>query len=398
MDLNSKINWTEGMELTARTFIGMEQQLDARQQIALRMATGSCLAGMIPGTEFQCSGIFVGSTYEIERLQCTALLPSGRIVCADEKAEIPIPMLFGSEYYLTVAIGISQIEFEKEGVPYVRHQYVYTIQTLDETKNSDVVPIMKFVAKQGVLSVDPDYIKPCLMVADNPVFADYIQKYIDILTTITSHANLEDGDGKRAMLRYLFQMKSYSMRHSVNDLILFTQEMVQAIDYYIVTPNQTTKMEIPQPENNDIRLWLNWVESCLQGAVDILDKVVLEDNTIDYDALLAQAKKELYGRLQPELLENLAEKLKKDVQQEIDDLTQVVSSYMRETLKDELLAQVATDSETRSALLDTKLAEGMDKMNKELSKTLYDKMFPEIYMGVYNVLHEEEIDDFVPLI
>ena len=31
MDINSTINWSPGMELTARTFIGMEQQLDLRQ-------------------------------------------------------------------------------------------------------------------------------------------------------------------------------------------------------------------------------------------------------------------------------------------------------------------------------------------------------------------------------
>ena len=95
MDLNSKINWLPGMEITAQTFIGLEEKLDFQQRIAIRAALGSTRMGMLPGATLNCEGIFVKNTYEIERLQCMALLPSGRIVDADEQAVVSIPMLFG---------------------------------------------------------------------------------------------------------------------------------------------------------------------------------------------------------------------------------------------------------------------------------------------------------------
>lgn len=40
MDLNSKINWLPGMEITSQTFIGLEEKLDFQQQIAIRACIG----------------------------------------------------------------------------------------------------------------------------------------------------------------------------------------------------------------------------------------------------------------------------------------------------------------------------------------------------------------------
>ena len=56
--------------------------------------------------------------------------------------------------------------------------------------------------------------------------------------------------------------------------------------------------------------WLNWFEDYLTGAVAVLDKVVLVDNTIDYEALLRQAKAELYAQLHEELIVKLLEETK----------------------------------------------------------------------------------------
>ena len=55
-------------------------------------------------------------------------------------------------------------------------------------------------------------------------------------------------------------------------------------------------VEILEPSQIDVQLWLNWFGNYLIGAVSVLDKVVLEDKTIDYDALLRQAKAELYAQ------------------------------------------------------------------------------------------------------
>ena len=78
MDLNSRINWLPGMEITAQTFIGLEEKLDFQQQIAIRAALGSTQMGLLPGTELSCKGVFVKNTFEVENLRCMALLPHQR--------------------------------------------------------------------------------------------------------------------------------------------------------------------------------------------------------------------------------------------------------------------------------------------------------------------------------
>jgi len=398
MDLNSRINWTPGMEITAQTFIGLEQQIDLRQQIALRAALGNSQMGLLPGAKTNCQGVFVANAFEMEHLQCLGILPSGRIVNVDERVEVPIPMLYGSLYYLTVGIGDGMTEFERDGVSYLRPKYVYAIQTREEMEAGDVLPLVRFSVSQGVFSVDSDFILPCLLLSGDQRFSGFIEKYVKAMECLTDHPNLVEGDGKRTLLRFLFHLKGIDYRHSVQELVMLTQELVQAIDYFIVRPNGAQPLEIPRPSKGDIRIWLDWVDSCLTGAVAILDKVVLEDNTIDYDALLAQAKRELYEQLHPELLEKLVIQTKEELHQEMQQLTDTLSTYVKDTLKKELSDQFTTDIDTRTEQMDARLKEDMDKLSQNLEKSLYDKLFDDVYLGVYNVLHDEEVSDFVPLI
>lgn len=396
MDLNSRINWTPGMEITAQTFIGLEQQLDLRQQIALRAALGNNQMGLLPGAVMNCNGIFAGSTFEIERLQCMAILPSGRIVNADERVAVPIPMLFGQRYYLTIGYGNEVTEFEKEGVSYVRPKYVYNIQTLEEVEAGDVMPLVRFEVKEGVFSIDKEFIPPCLMLSGDSRFKTYIERYIAAMETLARHKNMMEGDGKRLMYRYLFLLKAFNSQHLVKELADLTQEIVQAVDYFIVTPNENSQVEIPQPWKGDVQMWLDWVEHYLAGAASILDKVELEDNTIDFNALLAQAKKELYEQLHPELLEQLILQTKEELHQEMQQLTDNMTTYVRETLKKNLSDELTEDIDTRSTALSTRLSEDVDKAEQNLSKSLYDKLFSDVYLGVYNVLHEENEEHFIP--
>ena len=67
-----------------------------------------------------------------------ALLPSGKIIDADEKAVVPIPMLFGDSYYLTIGISDTTTSFEKEGVPYLRPHYEYALLSLEEAETQSV--------------------------------------------------------------------------------------------------------------------------------------------------------------------------------------------------------------------------------------------------------------------
>ena len=397
MDLNSRINWLPGMEITAQTFIGLEEKLDFQQQIAIRAALGSTRMGMLPGATLSCEGIFVKNTYEIERLQCTALLPSGKIVDADEQAVVAIPMVFGDSYYLTVGIGDTLTAFEKEGIGYVRPHYVYAVKTLEEVEQSDVMPLVHFLVKDGVFSMDTDYIPPCLMMTSDPHFAAYLEKYIQLLATISSHQNLEEGDGKRAMLHYMFVLKGYSLKNSVHDFIQQLQEIAQAIDYYIMKPHSEQPIAIMAPSQADIRMWLEWFYDYLNGTVTVLDKVVLEDNTIDYDALLRQAKAELYAQLHEELIVKLLEEtkeellklVKEELQNSLDQQTRTLTTYINETMRPELHDQLTSEMKTE-----------VERLKDELSDRLYDQLYDVLFEHLFNALYVPEPEDekFVPLI
>lgn len=378
MDIDSRINWMPGMELTAQTFRELDENLDFRQQVAVRAALGSSRLGLLPGAEFSCKGVFVRNTYEIERFRCLAVLPSGRILSADEKVSLTIPMLFGQEYYLTVGYGEGEHDFEKEGVPYVSRQKQYAIHSLDELDKEDLLPVARFRVSDGVFAVDPDFIPPCLLLSEDGRFAGFGAAYAEKLQAIAAHANLEEGEGKRAVLRYLFQLKGYRWDGSVRDFIGLTREIAQAVDYYIVSPHTDKPVEVPAPTQYDIQKWLQWLTDYLSGAVSILDTVVLEDHTIDYEALLAQAKAELYERLNPELREQLLLQIKDELREELREqltgsLTELVNGQVRPELRDSL--------------------------SSELDPALYGRLYPELYDALYNALYvpEQEEEEFYPL-
>ncbi len=397
MDLNSRINWTPGMEITAQTFLGMEEKLSLQQRIAIRAALGSTRLGMLPEAILSCDGTFVKNAFEIEHLQCTALLPSGRIVDANEQVAITIPMLFGDRYYLTIGLGETNTEFEKEGVAYVRPHYEYALQTREEVETADVMPLIRFSVKEGIFSIDADYIPPCLLMTSDPRFAEYVEKYASQLTIISSHHNLEEGDGKRALLHYLFIMKGYSQKNSVHDFVMLLQEIVQAINYYIITPNTEQSVEIPEPSQVDVQLWLDWFWNYLTGAVAILDKVVLVDNTIDYDALLKQAKQELYAQLHEELIvkllsetrEELLKLVREELQNSLAQQTQILTDYINNTMKPDLLEQMQTS-----------LKHSLSILEDDLSEKIYERLYEELFEHLFNALYVPEPEDekFVPLI
>ena len=379
VNINARINWKPGMELTAQTFLDLDANLDVRQQVAIRAALGDRCMGVLPETPFHCSGSFYTNKFEIERFQCTALLPSGKMIQVDEPVSVTVPILYGNEYYLTVGLGTGQTTFEKEGVSYIRPQYTYTIIAKEDLILNDVLPIIRFVVNNGVFVVDNDFIPPCLMLPSHSVFATLRQHYVEQLTTLAEHANLKEGDGKRAMQRYLFMMKAFNMEGRVADFVNLTQEIAHAVDYFIMKPNTEQQVEIPQPMQGDVMKWLRWVEEFLAGAATMLDGLVLEDDTIDYEALLAQAKKELYDQLNPELYEKLLADIKEELREELTSkLTHEFTTYMEETLKPDL-GRI---------------------LSNELHEKLYEKLYTELFEHLFNALYvpEPKEKEYIPLI
>jgi len=321
-------------------------------------------------------------------------------VNADEDIQVPIPMLFGDKYYLTVGVSSEQSEFDKKGVPFVRPRYVYGIHTLDEVEADDLFPLMRFQASEGVFTIDMAFIPPCLLLTEHARFREYIDRYAGLLTTLATHANLEEGEGKRAMLRYVFILKGYHLRHSMQEFMQLTQEIAQAIDYYIVTPNREQHVNVPEPHQADIQAWLGWLEDYMNGAATILDGVVLEDNTIDYEALLAQAKKELYDKLHPELIEKLIADMKEQLREEIRQQTEQLTTYINGTLKTAILQELTTEFDERSTKLNDMLTERFDTLGKQLNESLYEKLYFDLFDNLFKALYvpEPEEEKYVPMI
>ena len=400
MDINARINWMPGMEITAQTFLGMADNWNYKFRLALRAALGNNMMGLLPESVFNCNGIFVKNRFEIDHLQCLALLKSGRIVSVEEDVAVTIPMLFGDRYYLTVGIGEEQTQYEREGVPYIRPHYVYGINTLEEIEDNDLFPLLRFNVTDGVFSMDPGFIPPCLLLTADERFKEYIDKYVEKLTLLSQHKSLADGEGKRAILRYVFRLKGYNLQNSLQDFVLLTQEIAQAIDYYIVTPNREQPTEVPQPSYTDIQIWLQWLDDYLTGAAVILDGVVLEDNTIDYETLLAQAKAELYEKLHPELIEKLLADMKTELQAEIKQQTESLTTYINDTLKTAILEQLSTEMDNRTTAFMEEMTQKFDEAGRQIYDSLYEKLYFELFENLFNALYvpEPEEKEFIPLI
>lgn len=379
MDVNARINWMPGMELTDQTFRALDDRLDFRQQMALRVALGNNRMGLLPDAPFCNEGMFVKNKFEMENFRCMAVMPSGRLLDVDDSVSFTIPMLYGSEYYLTVSLGKGKMEYEADGIPYVRPQYEFGLHPLEELEKDDLLPVVRFLVENGVFTIDNEFIPPCLLLSANEHFQTYIDRFADHLQALSSHANLEEGEGKRALLRYMFRLKGYGLQNTVNDFVLLVQEIVQAIDYYLIKPNLEHPAPIEQPSQYDVQKWLKWVDGYMAGAASVLDTVVLEDNTIDYATLLEQAKKELYERLNPELYERLLVGVKDDLRAELtEQLEQTFSQYIKETLRTELYTI----------------------LKSELYKSLYEEIYTELFEHLFNALFipEQAEKEFVPLI
>ena len=379
MNINSRIDWKAGMAISAQTFLELDENLRHRQQAATRAVNGNEF-GLIPFTEFDRQGGFVRNKLEIDHLACMALLPSGKILHIDEKVVVTVPLVYGNEYYLACGFGEKEVEFDVKEVPFVRPEYTYGIYSLSELEGTDLFPVMKFKVSDGIFSIDESYIPPCLYLSSNNRFQPYLEQLTKQVSLLAEHPNLEYGEGKRAFQRYAYLLKSYDNQGRTCPFIQLTYEIAQAIDYYIVMPNTETPVTIPAYSGYDIANWLDWLDSYLHNAAGTLDKVVLEDHSIDFDELKAQIKAELYEQLRPELYEQLYTELKAKLYAEIsEDLTVRLTDYINQQLKTEL----------------------HDLLSGELSEELYESLYKNLYESLYNALYvpvEKEEDEFTPLI
>ncbi len=381
MDINARINWQPGMELTADTIRCLYDDQYAQRLVTVRASLGSARLGLVPEVPFNNKGTFVRNTFEMPNFKCMALLPSGKVIDADEAVRIVIPMLYGQEYYLTVSFGQDIIAFEHKGIPYGRPSYVYSIKPMEEITD-DMFPVVRFQAENGVLTYDENYIPPTLQLADDERLLAYVNRYAGYLDTIVKHPNLDKDLGYRAILSYKFLLMSIRPRSRTHEFLMLTQEIVECMNHFIFSQvEQETPVEIQQPTPYDIRRYLDWVEEYLHSAAVMLDKVVVEDHTIDVDALKEQLMKELYDKLYNDLHEALLAKIKEELTEELTgNLQETLMNYINETLKPAL----------------------SEELQVELSDSLYGKLYQPLYDALFEALNipraVEEEDPFMPLI
>lgn len=383
MDINSRINWKPGMEMTAETFAGMGQHIDFQQQVAIQAALGNARIGLLPGAQFNNKGVFVKNTFEMERLRCMALLPSGKIIDADEPVTVTVPTLNEGNYYLTVEFGEGMTEFEKDTVGYVRPQYAFQLHSLEEMEGNDTLPVVRFNVKGNTIAVDSDFIAPTLQLVCDERLGAFVQRYAIHMETIASHIHLVDGMGKRAMLHYLWILKSYNSRTSTAEFLQFTQEIAQAIDYYIISPNkeENERTAMPRASQYDVEIWMKWVEEQMRLAVSILDRVVPVDHTIDFDELKAQIKAELYEQMTPELHDRLLTDIKTELRAELEQtLTETLTVYIDQTLMPTLHERLK------------------DELTTDLYRQLYDSLYAALYGALFVPTESKEEDNYMPLI
>lgn len=373
------------MELRAETFNSLDDNFDLRQLISVRTANGLRI-GRLPGSEFSANGVFVRNTYEIERLQCMALLMSGMILSIDGKMVVTITSQTASQCYMVVGFDGEMVEYESHGQLFVRPTYAAQLMTLEEIEAQEkdgnyVMPIVRFAIDGGRISVDPAYIPPCLIMASDERLSQHCTEITRMLESVAAHANLEDGDGKRTLLRDIFHLQRYNTRNTVEDFMQCLASVANALDYYIMRPNHpaSESQNLPTYSQYDVEQWILWFKEYLKEVTATLDQVVLEDHSIDYEQLKADLRREILAVVQPEMneqIEAVRERLNTELQTQISSvLKEYIDGTFRNHLHDEL----------------------HDELHERLRQPMYDELYQALYDALY-VPQQEEEETFMPLI
>lgn len=377
------------MELCAETFSSLDDNFDLRQLISVRTANGLRI-GRLPGAAFSANGIFVRDTFEIERLQCMALLTSGMILSIDGKMAVTMTNLKTPVCYMAVGFDGEMVEYEANGQLFVRPTYAAQLMTLEDIEAQEqtgnyVMPIVRFSIEDGRISVDHAYIPPCLILASDDRLSQHCKDITQMLEAIAAHENLEDGDGKRTLLRDIFHLQRYSVRNTVEDFMQLLVSVANTLDYYIMRPDAAKEgatasvHSLMEYSQYDVELWISWFRGYLKEVIATLDRTVLEDHSIDYEKLKADLRREILEVLQPEIHEQI-EAAKAQLETELQTkLSDVLKEYIDGTFRNHL----------------------HDELHDELHERLRQPMYDELYQALYDALfvpQQQEEDTFMPLI
>lgn len=389
------------MELTSGVFVHQQHDFDNRQQLLLRAAIGSVGMGILPMYPLHVEGAFVGNTFEMNNLRLTALLPSGAVLSVDDDLTLTIVSQPLPECFVCVGPANGKTHcFERDGIPYKAPVYELSLHSLDELERADesldVLPLKRLYVEGDLLNVDASYVPPMISTASHKAFGEFVSMYVELLTKLATHRNMEDGDGKRTLLHLCFRLQSLTGKESVVELVRLLRETDQALDYHIrlgLGGQQVLRQGSGQeptrelaadprrvPHTNHIRAYLSWLKEFMNALLLSMDDVVTESRHIDVEAL----KRELYTQLLEQLKQQIDEKIRME---------------LRDVVMPEL---TATITEKLQAYVDDRLR---PKLKEVLYEALHDRLYQELYPALFNALsglvakeeHQPE-DVFTPLI
>lgn len=379
MNVNSRVNWHAGMELTEQTFREFENSMARKEQLIHKISAHSQW-GIIPGTPFVCQGMFVRKTIEISPLRVMALLPSGQVLHIDENVVVEIPMLYGNEYYLGYSLGDGQRYFDKDGVPFVYDDTQAGIYSLSELQEKGAFPLMKFTVTDGHFTMDQTYVPPCLCLQSHPALVALPATMAPLVDQLAHHAHLEAGEAQRTLRHYAFALRGINANSSVQHVVALLQEIARSVEYYIMQPHLKEVPAIEEYTVYDTIKWCTWLQGYLTAAVTVLDGVELQDHSIDYDQLKEQIKAELYQQLYPQfqtlLQEQMYNELRSKLHTELKELlTNFITGEVKECLQTTLHQQLSHE------------------LTENLSQSLYQRLYDALYKPAV-----KEEDTFMPQI
>lgn len=379
IDINAKVKWSKGTEITTELLNGIEESTEERQRLLRRVMYGTRY-GILPGTKCDVRGFFVRKHFEFEVRSLKALLPSGKLLDIEEKSKLAVPKLAEGDYFIAVGFGEKMVEFTSKGVIYSRPEYVYRIYGKDDVEEHDVLPLFKLKVEDGTLTMVEDYLAPCMQADSYDCFREIVGEMAERTRLIAEHKSMGDGDGRRAVLEFVFRLKGLDRCCQVTELIALLKELARAVDYYIIQRYAEEKDIIPECRQSDVKSWIDWMNGYLEKALSVLDGVTLDNDKIDYETLKAQLKEEIIGQLREEMGEKINASVGEMGERLNSEITDCIKRYVDEEFRETLTLEIS------------------ENLQNALRNELYDSLFDDLYNALYVPEKEEEEDKFMPLI
>lgn len=169
MQINNKIDWKRGMEVTPATFIEADNHHDSIRRL-YRQLIAPMAYGLIPQSDFELKYAFKDSHLILEKVSCTILDTEGHLLQLTKGTAVPLPKTAQGVCYLAVSFD-GENHIEENGVPYVEDSCKYQIINLLNPDSLSPFPILKLYAGPESWEV-LDFIPPCYTLSAHPELTD----------------------------------------------------------------------------------------------------------------------------------------------------------------------------------------------------------------------------------